>query len=167
MPVDKIEVLVHSQSVVHSMVEYKDGSILAQLGAADMCTPITYALAYPERLETSGQKLDFKTLKTLDFEAVDKERFPFVQMAYDAVAQGAGACVAMNAANEVAVEAFLSETISFLDIHKIVVKMMEKSHNKALESLNDVLEYDMVIRLETKSLLPLMQTEIIEKIKRA
>ncbi len=150
---NKIEVLVHPQSVVHSMIEYCDGSFLAQMGAADMCTPITNALGWPKRLKSPGQKLDFVTMKRLDFAAVDYERFPFVKMAYECLEDGVGACVAMNAANEVAVAAFLSHKIAFLDIYKIVSNMLENRHRSELNTLNDVLKYDSFVREQTESLI--------------
>jgi len=124
---EQIEVLVHPQSVVHSMVEYQDGSMLAQMGAADMCTPITNALGWPKRLKTPGQTLNLSQMKHLDFEAVDHDRFPFVGMAYDCLKSGLGACITMNAANEVAVAAFLSHKIAFLDIYKIVSEALDDS----------------------------------------
>ncbi len=153
MPVDKIDAIIHPQSVIHSMVEYADGSILAQMGASDMCTPITNVLGWPNRIATPGQKLDIKTLSQLEFESVDDKRFPFVAMAYEAVNKGGAYCLAMNAANEIAVGAFLADKIAFTDIHKIVTKIMEKDHQKALENLNDIMEYDRVTREITESLL--------------
>ena len=151
--IDKIEALIHPQSVIHSMVEYADGSVLAQMGASDMRTPITNALGYPNRIATSGERLDLKVLADLTFESVDTQRFPFVSMAYDAVRAGAGHCIAMNASNELAVEAFLQDKISFVDIHGIVTKIMEKDHIQSLESLNDIVDYDNVIRKQTESLI--------------
>ena len=147
----KIDVLVHPQSVVHSMVEYQDGSILAQMGASDMCTPITNALGWPNRLQTPGQKLDLTQLKQLDFEAVDHEKFPFVNMAYDCLEKGLSHCIAMNAANEIAVEAFLNHKIAFLDIYSIVSGIVEKHHTQALKSLSEVLECDSFVRKQTES----------------
>jgi len=143
---EKIEVLVHPQSIVHSMVEYSDGSILAQMGASDMCTPITNALGYPKRLKTPGEKLDFTKIRQLDFEEVDHKKFPFVQMAYDCLKSGLQSCVAMNAANEMAVQAFLGHKIAFLDIYKLVSQTLDRVQPKALNSLNDVVEYDSFIR---------------------
>lgn len=148
---DKIEVLVHPQSVVHSMVEYVDGSILAQLGASDMCTPITNVLGYPERYTTPGERLDLKTLSRLDFHEVDNVRFPFVNMAYNCLKNDLNSCIAMNTANEVAVEAFLGHKIAFLDIYKIVQDNVASSPQTALKSLYDVIEYDNLIREKAES----------------
>ena len=132
--------VVHPQSVVHSMVEYSDGSILAQMGASDMCTPITYALGYPQRLSTPGQKLDLLQMKRLDFDAVDSTRFPFVGMAYDVIKEGTQACITMNAANEVAVKAFLNHKIAFLDIYKIVYGTLEQKMDSGVDGLIDCVE---------------------------
>ncbi len=161
---NKIEVLVHPQSVVHSMVEYQDGSILAQMGAADMCTPITNALGYPERLKTPGKTLDLTQVKHLDFEAVDNARFPFVNMAYDCLNKdgesGLNACVTMNAANEIAVAAFLGHKIAFLDIYKIVSNALDSLPSGALKSLNDVVEYDSFVRQQTESFIETNNSQI-------
>ena len=148
---DKIEVLVHPQSVIHSMVEYQDGSILAQMGAADMCTPITNALGYPKRFKTPGEKLDLTTMKQLNFLPVDGARFPFVKMAYDCLDSGLVSCIIMNAANEIAVDAFLSHKIAFLDIYDIVSNMLENLTTSELNSLDDILKYDSFVRRETES----------------
>ena len=148
---DQIEVLVHPQSIIHSMVEYQDGSILAQMGAADMCTPITNALGWPKRLKTPGQTLDLTKMKHLDFEPVDSARFPFVGMAYDCLKSGLNACITMNAANEAAVGAFLGHKIAFLDIYKLVSKSLDNMQSKELNSLNDVIEYDSFVRAQTES----------------
>lgn len=153
MPADKIDVLVHPQSVIHSMVEYADGSVLSQMGASDMCTPITNILGYPKRLQTPGDRLDFSKVKELTFEEVDNIRFPSISMAYDALNAGQGACIAMNAANEVAVAAFLGHKIAFLDIYKIVSEVLDKRETVALNSLNDVLSYDRVSRDMAESLI--------------
>lgn len=150
---EQIEVLVHPQSIVHSMVEYTDGSVLAQMGAADMCTPITNALGWPERLKTPGQKLDLVSLSRLDFEAVDHKRFPFVGAAYDCLESGLGACIALNAVNEIAVEAFINHKIAFLDIYKLVLEQLDKQESGALNTLKDVLEYDSFVRQQTESVI--------------
>lgn len=118
MPPERIDVLVHPQSIIHSMVEYADGSILAQLGAPDMRTPIAYCLAWPARMGTPGMRLDLSQLSRLDFEPVDDERFPAVRLAYEALA--AQSTLAFNAANEVAVAAFLDGRIGFGAIMDVV-----------------------------------------------
>ncbi len=152
---EQIEVLVHPQSIIHSMVEYSDGSVLAQMGAADMCTPITNALGYPARLKTPGQKLDFKQMKHLDFEVLDEERFPTVRLAYDCLKQEKdkrqAACIAFNAANEVAVDAFLNHKIAFLDIYKIILYIVNHRPDERVGSLEDILTYDKSIRMMTES----------------
>jgi 1-deoxy-D-xylulose-5-phosphate reductoisomerase len=150
---NQIEVLVHPQSVVHSMVEYCDGSVLAQLGASDMCTPITNVLGYPKRLKTPGEKLDFTKMSKLEFHAPDLTRFPFVKMAYDCLDKGLYACITMNAANEVAVAAFLNHKIAFLDIYSLVSTALDNSEETQLNSLNDVIEYDSFVRRITDSLI--------------
>lgn len=120
MPEDKIDVLVHPQSVIHSMVEYKDGSVLAQLGSPDMRTPIAYALAWPQRMATPAQRLDLVKNNMLTFEAPDETRFPALRLARAALKRGDTAPTILNAANEVAVDAFLKEKIGFLEIAQIV-----------------------------------------------
>lgn len=146
MPADRIEVLVHPQSIVHSMVEYTDGSVLSQMGASDMCTPITNILGWPHRIATPGERLDLERMSKLSFEQVDSERFPSIQMAYDALNSGQAACISMNAANEVAVAAFLNHKIAFLDIYKIIREVLDKLDTAPLKSLNDVVSYDRVAR---------------------
>lgn len=148
---EKIDVLVHPQSVVHSMVEYADGSVLAQMGAADMCTPITNALGWPERLPSPGQKLDLQKLARLDFKKVDHNRFPFVKMAYDCLEVGLSACIRLNAANEIAVDAFLGHKIAFLDIYNVVSGTMQQDSPKSLDTLDDILEYDCIVREQAES----------------
>ncbi len=122
---EQIEVIVHPQSVIHSMVEYIDGSILAQLGSADMRVPIAYCLAWPDRIETPAEKLDFAKVSRLDFEAPDLETFVCLRHALDALKAGGTAPLVLNAANEVAVAAFLAGKISFLDIAAIVGECLE------------------------------------------
>ncbi len=151
MAPEKIEVLVHPESIIHSMVEYADGSILAQMGAADMRTPIANILNWPERVSTPGQKLDLKMLKRLNFEALDDERFPAVAMAYEALDKGPGARIAMNAANEEAVQAFLEKEIGFLDITACVRHILDAEHPQDINTLEDVLAYDEKMRGAAKS----------------
>jgi len=119
MPPEKIDVLVHPQSVVHSMVEYEDGSVLAQMGTPDMRTPIGYCLAWPKRMQTPAAKLDLAKIGHLSFEAPDPEKFPALRLARDAMKAGGTAPATLNAANEVAVQAFLDGRIGFLDIERI------------------------------------------------
>ncbi len=151
MPPEAIEVLIHPESMVHSMVEYKDGSILAQLGAPDMCTPIAFALGWPKRIATPGRRLDLKALTTLRFEMPDPERFPALRMAYEVLRAGPAACIAFNAANEVAVEAFLTGKTSFLSIIDIVGRAVEKTGDGSLETLEEVIHLDHTVRALAKS----------------
>lgn len=146
MSPEKIDVLVHPQSVIHSMVEYKDGSVLAQLGAPDMRTPIAHALAYPERMATTGQRLDLAQMTRLDFEQVNSEQFPSVRMAYDCLRAGAGACIAFNAANEVAVAAFLAEKIGFGDIFSIIERSLSAVQKIDVKNLEEIIAFDGAVR---------------------
>lgn len=125
LPEDSIDVLVHPQSVVHSMVEYSDGSVLAQLGAPDMRIPIAHALAWPRRMATPSRRLGLADIGRLDFEAPDPDRFPALRVAREALRRGGGAPTVLNAANEVAVEAFLAGGLRFLDIVGVVEHVME------------------------------------------
>lgn len=146
MPPDKIDVLIHPQSVIHSMVEYIDGSILAQMGAPDMRTPIAVALAYPDRMKTTGPLLDWGAVSTLTFEKPDREKFRAIQLAYDCLNEGAGHQIALNAANEVAVEKFLNRRISFGDIIRIVEEGLSLVPQGTPKTLGDILAVDQDIR---------------------
>ncbi|WP_315131074.1 1-deoxy-D-xylulose-5-phosphate reductoisomerase [Achromobacter marplatensis] len=145
MPADRIEVVVHPQSVVHSMVEYSDGSILAQLGQPDMRTPIAYGLGFPERLDSGVGPLDLTRLGRLDFEKPDLARFPCLALSFAALRAGQAACVALNAANEVAVEAFLGGRLAYTWIPRVIEASLEWQARQAsvtLNSLDDVLALD-------------------------
>jgi 1-deoxy-D-xylulose-5-phosphate reductoisomerase len=142
LPSGRIDILVHPQSVIHSMVEFVDGSVLAQLGSPDMRIPIAYALAWPERLETPAQRLDLATIARLDFEAPDTARFPALRLAREALESGGAAPIVLNAANEVAVASFLAGAIRFTDIVRIVDEALEQSSFSAPRSIEDVLEID-------------------------
>jgi 1-deoxy-D-xylulose-5-phosphate reductoisomerase len=120
VPSERIEIVIHPQSVIHSMVAYSDGSILAQLGTPDMRTPIAHALAWPGRIEAPSERLDFRTLQALTFEVPDIERFPALRLAREALQTGGISTTIMNATNEIAVGAFLASEIGFLDIARIV-----------------------------------------------
>ncbi|MGB4106655.1 MAG: 1-deoxy-D-xylulose-5-phosphate reductoisomerase [Alphaproteobacteria bacterium] len=146
MEPEKIDVLVHPQSVIHSMVEYRDGSVLAQMAASDMRTPIAHALAWPERIDTPGRRLDWTQLKELTFEQPDLTRFPALGLAYEALKQGPYACLALNAANEVAVESFLSKKTGFLDTMDIVEGTLRQISPQNLENIEDFEESDRVVR---------------------
>ena len=152
-PVEKseIDILVHPQSVVHSMVDYVDGSVLAQLGTPDMRTPIAYALAWPNRMEAPAPKLLLEDIRTLTFEPPDPARFPALRLAREALQAGNSAPTALNAANEVAVERFLNKEIAYLDIAKIVDQTLEGLDNKAISNLDDIAEVDLTARAFARS----------------
>jgi len=116
---DDIQVVLHPQSTIHSMVQYKDGSVIAQMGNPDMRTPIAHALSFPERIESGVEPLDFFNTPSFDFESVDYKKYPNLKLAIEACKKGQGACTALNAANEIAVEAFLNKKVKFTDIYKI------------------------------------------------
>lgn len=150
MPVDRIHVVIHPQSMVHSMVEYEDGSILAQLGQPDMRTPIAVGLGFPDRIESGVGLLSLASLGRLDFEEPDLHRFPCLRLAFEALAAGQAACIALNAANEVAVAHFLGEKIRFTQIAHVIEGCLNKLARQAtphLASLDDVLAFDAQTRL--------------------
>ena len=138
----QIDVVVHPQSVIHSMVEYVDGSVLAQLGNPDMRTPIAYALAYPERIDSGVASLNLLEIAKLTFEAPDTKRFPCLQLAYDALALGGTAPAILNAVNEVAVAAFLNRQVHFLEIAKLVANALEHLPAQPVTSLTQLIEVD-------------------------
>lgn len=147
---DQLDVLVHPQSIVHSMVEYLDGSVLAQMGSPDMRTPIAYSLTWPRRMATPSPRLDLKQLGTLTFEGVDHDRFPAVNLALECLKRGDGSPTVLNAANEVAVEKFLAGNIGFLDIVSVVdtvLNQIDKENACAVPmSFQDVMELDKFAR---------------------
>lgn len=134
---EQIDVLVHPQSIVHSMVEFEDGAIKAQLGTPDMHLPIQYALRFPERGELGEERLDFMKNPTLTFEPVDNERFPLLQTAYDCLRKGGNSCCVMNGANEVAVAAFLSGEIKYTDIARVILETLERAQFVATPTIED------------------------------
>ncbi len=140
--IDKISVLIHPQSLVHSLVEYRDGSVMAQLGVPDMRVPIAYALSYPERIESGAESLDLFKQGRLDFFEPDFEKFPCLALAYEVARKGLTYPAVLNAANEIAVAAFLEKKISFVDIEKVNRKTVEAHHPKKVTSLEDILEAD-------------------------
>jgi 1-deoxy-D-xylulose-5-phosphate reductoisomerase len=149
MPPERIEVVVHPQSVVHSMVEYEDGSVLAQLGQPDMRTPIAYGLGFPDRLASGVGSLDLARQGRLDFEAPDLERFPCLRLSFEALKAGQQACIALNAANEVAVQAFLEERLPYTWIARVIDATLEWQAGQpsaTLGSLEDVLAVDAAAR---------------------
>jgi len=139
---DRIDVLIHPQSVIHSLVSYADGSVLAQLGNPDMRTPIAHALAFPERVDSGVAQLDLVGIASLQFEKPDYERFPCLALAMQALAAGGVASAALNAANEVAVEAFLERRIGFMEIARTVEFVLDGLSNRTPSGLADVLDAD-------------------------
>ena len=142
MPEERIEILVHPQSVIHSMVAYCDGSVLAQLGSPDMRTPIAYAMAYPDRMAAPSPRLDLCAIAQLTFEAPDPVRFPALRLAREALSAGGAAPAVLNAANEIAVENFLKGRIGFLDIARLVEEAMIALLPASVEDLDAVLDID-------------------------
>jgi 1-deoxy-D-xylulose-5-phosphate reductoisomerase len=145
-PAEQIEVVIHPQSVIHSMVEYVDGSVIAQLGNPDMRTPIAHALAFPERMESGARQLNFLELGSLHFEQPDLERFPCLALAHAALKEGGSAPVVMNAANEVAVEQFLNGKLAFDRIAPLIEEVADRVRGLPVERLDQVLEADRCAR---------------------
>ncbi|CAM2159502.1 1-deoxy-D-xylulose 5-phosphate reductoisomerase [Paraburkholderia tropica] len=146
LPGDRIDVLIHPQSVIHSMVSYADGSVLAQLGNPDMRTPIAHALAYPDRVDSGVAQLDLVQVATLNFEHPDYTRFPCLALAMKALNEGGVASATLNAANEIAVEAFLNRRIGFMAIAQTVDAVLNALQNRPATSLEVVLEADAAAR---------------------
>ena len=153
MPMEKIDVIVHPQSVIHSMVEFEDGAVLAQLGAPDMRVPIGYAMGYPARIPFGGERLDFARIASLTFEAPDMERFPCLRMAIDAQKAGGVMPVALNGANEEAVAAFLDERIPFGGIARTVETVLARTENASVREIGDVYEADRRARFMARDVL--------------
>ena len=149
VPEERIEVVVHPQSVVHSMVEYSDGSVLAQLGSPDMRTPIAYALSWPERIRVDVARLDFATIGQLNFTSPDLKRFPALRLAREALRAGGTVPTVLNAANEIAVGAFLGGKLTFLQIAETVERMMNRIAASPLRDLDQMFDLDDMIRRET------------------
>jgi len=150
--VDKIQVVIHPQSVIHSMVEYVDGSIIAQLAAPDMRIAIQYALTYPERLPNNFSRLDLLKVGEITFESPDYKAFPCLKLAIEALKTGGTMPAVLNAANEVAVSMFLEEKIGFMDIPRIIEEIMDKHEVNISPSLDDIIEVDMWARMEVMNL---------------
>jgi 1-deoxy-D-xylulose-5-phosphate reductoisomerase len=157
LPPDKIRVTIHSQSTVHSLVEFIDGSILAQISVTDMRLPILYALAYPERVDAqiaaTALIFDLTTLSQLDFAKPDLTRFPCLRLAYEAAESGPAACIALNAADEVAVAAFLQGAIPFLGIPRTIEEVLNATSSNAPASIQDVLAADEAARACARSVI--------------
>jgi 1-deoxy-D-xylulose-5-phosphate reductoisomerase len=150
---DDIQVVLHPQSTIHSMVQYKDGTVIAQMGNPDMRTPIAHALAFPERIDSGVAPLDFFNTQSFEFEDVDYQKYPNLKLAIDACRSGQGACTALNAANEVAVDAFLNEKIKFTDIAKINETSMDKFVSERVASIDDVIALDASARVFSRNLI--------------
>ena len=153
LPSDRIEILVHPQSVIHSMVEYVDGSVLAQLGSPDMRIPIAHTLAWPERMETPAERLDLARIRSLSFEEPDFSRFPALRVAREALEAGGAAPVILNAANEQAVAAFLDRKVGFLDIVRTVEEAVARTGAAAPRSIAEVIDIDRNARALAQSLM--------------
>ena len=153
LPSERIEILIHPQSVVHSLVEYIDGSVLAQLGSPDMRIPIAYALAWPERMPTPAQRLDLAAVSRLDFAQPDLERFSALRLAREALEAGGSAPAVLNAANEVAVATFLDGRIRFPEISRLVEDALEKNGRPVPQSIEDVFEIDQEVRRDVSMLI--------------
>jgi 1-deoxy-D-xylulose-5-phosphate reductoisomerase len=147
---EQIDVVVHAQSTVHSMVEFVDGSILAQLGPTDMRMPIQYALTYPERVASNQVALDWTKLKRLDFEKVSTRRFPCLKLAREAMKKGGAWPCALNAADEIAVAAFLERRLPFLGIPEVIARVLERTPRMKFSSIDDVLDADLEARRMAK-----------------
>lgn len=154
VPADKIEVVIHPQSVVHSMVSYVDGSVLAQLGNPDMRTPIAHALAYPERINSGVPPIDLIQIAQLSFERPDFLRFPCLKLAYDALQAGGSAPAIMNAANEIAVQAFLDSRIGFRVIDQLIARVMDAMPSVAITDIESVFAQDRCARELANSFIP-------------
>lgn len=161
---DQIEVVVHPQSVIHSMVSYVDGSILAQLGNPDMRTPIAYGLGYPERIASGVKPLSLIEVAKLEFESPDTQRFPCLKLAYDALAAGGTAPAMLNAANEVAVAAFLREQIQYLDIPRLIEDTLQKLPVEQIESIEQLLAVDAQARTHVQTLISSVAATPVRKV---
>jgi len=152
-PHERIDVVIHPESIIHSCVEYSDGSILSQMGTPDMRTPIAYALAYPNRIDTKVEKLKLSSIQKLTFFEPDLMKFPCLELAYESLKIKKSAPTILNAANEIAVEAFLNEQIKFLSISKVVEKTLNKASISPINSIKDVLDIDNESRLISMELI--------------
>lgn len=156
---DMIQVLIHPQSIVHSMVEFWDGSILAHLGIADMKIPISYALSWPERMPLDLPRLDLTTVSSLNFHHPDTERFPCLALAYKALEMGGTATTALNAANEVAVEAFLDHSLPFPFIAETIRRVLEDFVPQEISTLDDVLSADALARVKAHRIMDSLKND--------
>jgi len=157
VPLSQIEVVIHPQSIIHSMVEFTDNSIKAQLGMPDMRIPIQYALSYPRRLDLEVPVMDFKKIHSLTFESPDTEKFPCLKLAYQALENGRTYPAVLNAANEVVVAAFLEHKIKFLDISAYIDQMLQIHDPVAVKELYEYVEVDKITRIKTEEMIKLKQ----------
>jgi len=153
LPSERIDILIHPQSVVHSLVEFIDGSVLAQLGSPDMRVPIAYALAWPERMATPAERLSLAQIGKLEFQEPDLQRFPALRIARQALEQGAAAAIVLNAANEIAVACFLAGRIGFTEIASLVEQALERSTAPAPASIDEVIAIDLQTRKDVSALI--------------
>ncbi len=153
---EQLEVVIHPQSIVHSMVQYHDGSIIAQLGSTDMRVPIAYGLAWPDQIESGSTGLDFRANQEMTFESMEqhRERFPGLQLAFQALRAPKGTCAVLNAANEVAVQAFLERRLRFDQIHQLNLATLDAVSPSAVDSIDDLLELDRRTRAAASQILP-------------
>lgn len=149
MPPEKIDVVIHPQSIIHSLVAYQDGSLLAQLGEPDMTIPIAHALGYPERILSGKKPVDMTKMMNLTFSSPDLERFPCLRIAKECLIKGNAYLVAMNAINEILVEAFLQDKISYLDIPRKLEELLAQLTVAHLESFDEIMAFDQIIRKDT------------------
>ncbi len=156
MSADKVDVLIHPQSVIHSMVEYVDGSHLAQLGSPDMCIPIAHALAFPDRIESGAKRLDLAKLSNLEFQEPNLDEIPCLRLAKQVALDNDSSAIVMNAANEVAVAEFINKSISFTDIYTVIDTVLNNNSFSSVDSVSDILEIDQIARKNTQSAIELM-----------
>jgi 1-deoxy-D-xylulose-5-phosphate reductoisomerase len=158
LPASQIDVLVHPQSIIHGLVEFRDGAVIAELGSPDMRVPIAHCLAWPDRIDTPAARLDLAKVATLSFEAPDAARFPALRLAREALESGGGAPTVLNAANEIAVDAFLHRRLGFAGIAGLVEETLEVSGRNGLlrepQSIDDALSIDHVSRSLARELVP-------------
>jgi len=152
-PVDKIRVMIHPQSIIHSMVEYYDGAVIAQLGIPDMRVPISYALSYPERIENDLPIFDLCEIGTLTFSEPDYRKFPCLELAYNAAKEGGTMPAVLNAADELAVDAFLKQKIKFTDIPLVISKVMNRHSSENYTKEEEIIDVDKWARQEAKNII--------------
>ncbi len=157
LPYEKIEVIVHPESIIHSMVEYNDKAVIAQLGTPDMKVPIQYALSYPDRLELESKSLDLSAIGSLNFKKPDLTRFPCLKMAYQCGIQGGTMTTVLNAANEIAVNAFLTGEILFIEIEEVIEKVLDKHNNTNKPTIEEITISDKWARMTALNIIDLIR----------